>query len=82
MPAIAPLRPCSAIASQKGCKSVSTDDTLSDEGCRLGDMTVSLGAALVVLGGGALPHRKLIRSSLRIVLRRFLTQAKMSLLRL
>lgn len=78
MLAIAPLRPCSAMASQKGCKSVSTDDTVSDEGGRLG---VSLGAALEVLGGGALPHRKLIKSSLRIVLLRFFTQAKTSLLR-
>ncbi len=69
------------MASQKGCKSVSTDDTVSDEGGRLGDMTVSLGAALEVLGGGALPHKKLINSSLRIVLLRFFTQAKTSLLR-
>ena len=81
MLAIAPLRPCSAMASQKGCKSVSTDDSVSDEGGRLGDMTVSLGAALEVLGGGALPQRKLINSSLRIVLLRFFTQAKTSLLR-
>lgn len=69
------------MASQNGCKSVSTDDTVSDDGGRLGDMTVSLGAALEVLGGGALPQRKLINSSLRIVLLRFFTQAKTSLLR-
>lgn len=69
------------MASQKGCKSLSTDDTESDEGGRLGEWTVSLGAALEVLGGGALPQRKLIKSSLRIVLLRFLTQAKTSLLR-
>lgn len=71
--------PCSAMASRKGCKSVSTEDTVSDDGGRLGE---SLGVALETLGGGALPHRKLIKSSLRMVLRRFLTQAKTSLLRL
>lgn len=79
--AIAPLRPCRAMASRKGCKSVSTDELVSAEVARLGDTTVSLGGALEFRGGGTFPHRKLIKSSLRIVLLRFLTQANTSLLR-
>ncbi len=66
------------MASRKGCKSVSTDELVSVEVARLGDTTVSLGGALEFLGGaleflggGTFPHRKLIKSSLRIVLLRF-----------
>lgn len=81
MLAIAPLRPWRAMASRKGCKSVSTEELLSVDVARLGDTTVSLGGGLEFRGGGAFPHRKLIKSSLRIVLLRFLTQAKTSLLR-
>lgn len=73
--------PWRAMASRKGCKSVSTEELVSVEEARLGDTTVSLGGALEFRGGGTFPHRKLIKSSLRIVLRRFLTQAKTSLLR-
>lgn len=80
--AMAPLRPCSAMASLKGCRSASTDEPVSaDELARLGATMVSRGLALLLRGGGALPHRKLIRSSLRMVLLRFFTQANMSLLR-
>lgn len=79
--AIAPLRPWSAIASRNGCKSVSTEESVSEGEARLGDTTVSLGGARELRGGGILPHRKLIKSSLRIVRRRFFTQAKTSLLR-
>lgn len=71
--------PCNAMASRKGCRSVSTEETESDGGGQLGGI---LGVALETLGGGALPHKKLIRSSLRMVLRRFFTQANTSLLRL
>lgn len=67
------------MASRKGCRSVSTEETVSDEGGRLGGI---LGVALETLGGGVLPHRKLIKSSLRMVLLRFFTQANISLLRL
>lgn len=80
--AMAPLRPCSAMASLKGWRSASTDEPVSaGELARLGATIVSRGLALLLLCGGALPHRKLIRSSLRMVLRRFFTQANMSLLR-
>lgn len=80
--AMAPLRPCSAIASLKGWRSASTDEPVSaGELARLGATMASRGLALLLLCGGALPHRKLIRSSLRMVLRRFFTQANMSLLR-
>lgn len=82
MLAMAPLKPCSAIASLKGWRSVSTDEPVSaGEFARLGATMASQGLALLLLCGGALPHRKLIRSSLRMVLRRFFTQANMSLLR-
>lgn len=73
--------PWRAIASRNGCKSVSTEESVSEGEARLGDTTVSLGGAREFRGGGILPHRKLIKSSLRIVRRRFFTQAKTSLLR-
>lgn len=82
MLAMAPLRPCSAMASLKGCRSASTDEPVSaGELARLGATMASRVLVLLLLCGGALPHRKLIRSSLRMVLRRFFTQASMSLLR-
>lgn len=71
--------PCSAMASLKGCRSASTDEPVSaGELPRLGAIMVRRGFALLLLCGGALPHKKLMRSSLRIVLRRFFTQANMS----
>lgn len=82
MLAMAPLRPCRAMASLKGCRSVSTDEPVSaGELARLGATMASRELVLLLLCGGAFPHRKLIRSSLRIVLRRFFTQASISLLR-
>lgn len=71
--------PCSAMASLKGCRSASTDEPVSaGELARLGATMVRRGLALPLLCGGALPHKKLMRSSLRMVLRRFLTHASMS----
>lgn len=70
------------MASRKGCKSVSTDELVSVVGALVGEVTtVSLGGALVLRGGGAFPHKKLIKSSLRMVRLRFFTQANTSLLR-
>lgn len=67
------------MASLKGWRSASTDEPVSaGELARLGATMASRGLALLLLCGGALPHRKLIRSSLRMVLRRFFTQANMS----
>lgn len=71
--------PCSAMASLKGCRSASTDEPVSaGELARLGATMVRRGFALLLLCGGALPHKKLMRSSRRIVLRRFFTQANIS----
>lgn len=80
--AMAPLRPCRAMASLKGCRSVSTDELVSEDVGRLGDTIASLGGALELRGGGALPQRKLIRSSRRIVRLLFFTHARTSLFRL
>lgn len=67
------------MASLKGWRSASTDEPVSaGELARLGATMASRGLALLLLCGGALPHKKLIRSSLRMVLRRFFTQANMS----
>lgn len=80
--AIAPLKPCRAMASLKGCRSASTEEPVSaGELARLGATIVRRELVLPLLCGGALPHRKLMRSSLRIVLLRFFTQANMSLFR-
>lgn len=71
--------PCRAMASLKGCRSVSTDEPVSaGELALLGATMASRELVLLLLCGGALPHRKLIRSSLRMVLRRFFTQASIS----
>lgn len=67
--------PCRAMASLKGCRSVSTELSVSGGDGRL----ATLGGARDVRGGGTLPHRKLMRSSRLIVLLRFLTQAITSL---
>ena len=73
------LLPCSAIASLNGWRSVSTEEPVSGEGlARLGASTASRGLVRLLLGGGALPQRKLIKSSRRMVLRRFFTHAKTS----
>lgn len=74
--------PCRAMASLKGCRSVSTDELVSEDVGRLGDTIASLGGALELRGGGALPQRKLIRSSRRIVRLLFFTHARTSLFRL
>lgn len=67
------------MASLNGWRSASTDEPVSaGELARLGATMASRVLALLLLCGGALPHRKLIRSSLRMVLRRFFTQANMS----
>lgn len=79
MLAMAPLRPCRAMASLKGCRSVSTELSASGGAGRLADTTATLGGARGVRGGGTLPHRKLMRSSRLIVLRRFFTHAITSL---
>lgn len=71
--------PCRAMASLKGCRSVSTELSASGGGGRLADTTATLGGARGVRGGGTLPHRKLMRSSRLIVLRRFFTHAITSL---
>jgi len=71
--------PCSAMASLNGWRSVSTEEPVSGEGlARLGASTANRGLVLLLLGGGALPQRKLIKSSLRMVLRRFFTHANTS----
>lgn len=67
------------MASLKGWRSASTDEPVSaGELARLGATMASLELVLPLLCGGALPHRKLIRSSRRMVLRRFFTQANIS----
>lgn len=71
--------PCSAMASLKGCRSVSTELPVSGAGGLLADTMATLGGARAVRGGGTLPHRKLMRSSRLIVLLRFLTHAITSL---
>lgn len=68
--------PCRAMASLNGCRSVSTDELVSEDGA----MAI-LGGARELRGGGALPHRKLMRSSRRMVRLLFFTQARTSLLR-
>lgn len=73
------ILPCSAMASLNGWRSVSTEEPVSGEGlARLGASTANRGLVLLLLGGGALPQRKLIKSSLRMVLRRFFTHANTS----
>lgn len=71
--------PCSAIASLKGCRSVSTEFPVSGADGRLADTMATLGGARAVRGGGTLPHKKLMRSSRLIVLLRFFTHAITSL---
>lgn len=67
------------MASLKGWRSASTDEPVSaGELARLGATIARRGFDLLLLCGGALPHRKLIRSSRRMVLRRFFTHANMS----
>lgn len=67
------------MASLKGWRSASTDEPVSaGELARLGATMARRGFDLLLLCGGALPHRKLIRSSRRMVLRRFFTHANMS----
>ena len=73
------ILPCSAIASLNGWRSVSTEEPVSGEGlARLGASMANRGLIRLLLGGGALPQRKLIKSSLRMVLLRFFTHAKTS----
>lgn len=71
--------PCSAMASLNGCRSVSTELPVSGGVGLFPDTMATLGGARVVRGGGALPHRKLMRSSRLIVLLRFFTHAITSL---
>lgn len=71
--------PCRAIASLKGCRSASTELSVSGGDGRLADTIATIGGARAVRGGGTLPQRKLMRSSRLIVLRRFLTHAITSL---
>lgn len=67
------------MASLKGCRSVSTELPVSVGAGRFVATTETLGGARVDRGGGALPHRKLMRSSRLMVLLRFFTQAITSL---